>query len=169
MCLWAGLTWVRVRFISPFVVSALKHGCSEALPTSQLIPTARASTAWAAACNTYQHYRPLWHEPDWYAKSFKRLQVSVTKLAGLGLEHVWGIWRAFLRLQWNLSQLTNQVRMSVPLLEAMVALLLANRLSCLTHLYVVSNTHFLWQWVHRAILWHGLCLVQSMHLGSLSS
>src|SRR5258708_27539109 len=51
MCLQAGLTWVRVRFIPPFAVSALKHGCSEVLPTSQLIPTARASTAWAAAHN----------------------------------------------------------------------------------------------------------------------
>src|SRR5713101_3608910 len=51
MCLRAGLTWVRVRFISPFAVSALKHGCSEALPTSQLIPTARVSAAWAAARN----------------------------------------------------------------------------------------------------------------------
>ncbi len=49
VCLRAGLTWVRVRFISPFAVSALKHGCSEALPTSQLIPTARVSAAWAAA------------------------------------------------------------------------------------------------------------------------
>src|SRR6266852_4628911 len=49
MCLRAGLTWVRVRFIFPFAVSALKHGCSEALPTSQLIPTVRVSAAWAAA------------------------------------------------------------------------------------------------------------------------
>src|SRR6266852_7717413 len=49
VCLRAGLTWVRVRFISPFAVSALKHGCSEVLPTSQLIPTARVSAAWTAA------------------------------------------------------------------------------------------------------------------------
>src|SRR6266852_187995 len=49
VCLRASLTWVRVRFIPPFAVSALKHGCSEALPTFQLIPTARVSAAWAAA------------------------------------------------------------------------------------------------------------------------